>query len=142
MAPSYNPQTGLFYVNAEEGSSMWYLTLDADKKPEGHQGGATNSFWPQLRLLALDYRTGNPQWIREGGDGRGFPGILTTAGGLLFSGDVAGSIFALDAQTGRMLWHTYGGGNFNSSPITYELDGRQYVLTCVDGTVYAWTLPH
>ncbi len=141
MAPSYDPDTKLFYVNAEEGSSMWYLMLDADKKPEGHQGGATNTFWQQTRLLALDYQTGKAKWIREAGDGRGFPGILTTAGGVLFTGDVAGSIFALDAATGRTLWHSYGGGNFNSSPITYELDGRQYVLTCVDGTVYAWTLP-
>ena len=40
-----------------------------------------------------------------------------------------------------VLRHSYGGGNFNSSPIPYELDDRQYVLTCVDGTVYAWTLP-
>jgi len=141
MAPSYDPDTKLFYVNAEEGSSMWYLLLDPEKKPEGHQAGATNTFWQQTHLLALDYQTGKPKWTREAGDGRGFPGILTTAGGVLFSGDVAGGIFALDATTGKTLWHTYGGGNFNSSPITYELDGKQYVLTCVDGTVYAWTLP-
>ena len=141
MAPSYSPDTRLFYVNAEEGSSLWYLMLDSDKKPEGHQAGATNTFWQQTRLLALDYQTGKPRWIREAGDGRGFPGILTTAGGVLVTGDVAGSIFALDAATGKMLWHAYGGGNFNSSPITYQLDGKQYILTCVDGTVYAWSLP-
>ena len=70
-----------------------------------------------------------------------FPGILTTAGGVLFTGDVAGSVLALDAASGKVLWHTYAGGNFNSSPIAYELDGREYVLTCVDGTVYAWSLP-
>ncbi len=142
MAPSYDPDTGLFYVNADEGSSLWYLMLDADKKPEGHQAGATNTFWSRSRLLALDYRTGGPKWVREAGEGRGFPGILTTAGGVLFTGDVAGSVLALDARNGGVLWHSYAGGNFNSSPITYELDGRQYVLTCVDGTLYAWSLPN
>jgi alcohol dehydrogenase (cytochrome c) len=91
-------------------------------------------------LIALDYRTGAAKWVRESGEGRGFPGILTTAGGVLFTGDVAGSVLALDAADGKVLWHSYAGGNFNSSPITYELDGRQYVLTCVDGTVYAWSL--
>ena len=58
------------------------------------------------------------------------------------TGTIAGSVLALDAANGKVLWHSYGGGNFNSSPITYELDGRQYVLTCVDGTVYAWSLPN
>ena len=48
MAPSYDPDTKLFYVNAEEGSSLWYLMLDADKRAEGHQGGATNTFWTRL----------------------------------------------------------------------------------------------
>lgn len=141
MAPSFSPDTGLFYVNAQEGSSLWYLTLNDDNKPQGHQAGATNSFWLESRLLAIDYRSGKTVWFRKGGENRGFPGILTTAGKLLFTGDVSGSLLALDPANGKVLWQTYGGGVLNSSPMTYELDGRQYVLMGVDGVLYAFSLP-
>ena len=141
MAPSFDPDTKLFYVLATSGSSTWYLMLDPDGKPEGHQGGATTTFWTESKLLALDYRTGKVVWERSGGEGHGNTGILTTAGGLLFSGDAYGNLLALDAENGKELWHCYGGGILSDSPMTYELDGRQYVITGVDGVIYAWRLP-
>jgi alcohol dehydrogenase (cytochrome c) len=99
-------------------------------------------------LLALDYRTGKPRWKRvsargslrgsgEGGEGNG---ILTTAGHLLFSNE-SDRLVALDPATGKVLWRVYAGGNLTGCPMTYELDGRQYVLTPVDGVLYAWSLP-
>jgi alcohol dehydrogenase (cytochrome c) len=141
MSPSFDPQTKLFYVNAAEGYSLFYLTLDEDSKAEGHQGGAANSFWSQALLVAIDYQTGKVKWTRKSGPAGGAPGILTTAGHLLFTGDTSGNLLALDPTTGEPLWHTSGGGVMNSSPMTYMLDGRQYVLTGVDGVLYAWTLP-
>jgi alcohol dehydrogenase (cytochrome c) len=141
MAPSFDPQTELFYVNAAQGYAMFYLILNDENKPEGHQGGASNSFWTQGLLVAIDYQTGKVKWTRKGGPGGGAPGILTTAGHLLFTADMDGNLLALDPATGEALWHTYGGGAMNSSPITYMLDGRQYVVTGVDGVVYAWALP-
>jgi alcohol dehydrogenase (cytochrome c) len=142
MAPSFNPETNLFYVNAFQGYSLFYLTLNDENQPEGHQGGAANSFWSNSLLVALDYATGKVRWTRDGGTGSGAPGILTTAGKLLFTGDVSGNLLALDPANGTVLWHTSPGGVMNSSPMTYELDGRQYVLTGVDGVLYAWALPH
>jgi alcohol dehydrogenase (cytochrome c) len=140
MAPSFDPDTKLFYVNAFQGYGLFYLTLGEDDKPEGHQGGAANSFAASSLLVALDYQTGKVKWTREGGTGTGNPGILTTAGHVLFTGDVSGNLLALDPADGTVLWHSYGGGVLNSSPMTYELDGHQYVLTGVDGVLYAWTL--
>ena len=140
MAPSFDPETKLFYVNAARGTSLWYLTLDADNKPEGHQGGAATNFWSESSIVALDYRTGKTVWTRPVGEGRSSAGILTTAGRLLFTGDALGDLLALDPVTDR-LWHASGGGLLNSSPMTYELDGKQYVLTGVAGVLYAWTLP-
>ena len=141
MAPSFDPQTNLFYVNAQRGFSLWYLTLSEEgDEPEGHQGGATNAFWSESELIALDYQTGKARWVRKSGGG-GDPGILTTAGHLLFTGDGSGNLLALDPANGEVLWHVYPGGTMNSSPMTYELDGRQYVLTAVDGVLYAWSLP-
>ena len=98
-------------------------------------------------LLALDYDTGNVRWRRdrpnaENRDGSGGgSGILTTAGGLLFTGEPTGDLIALDAETGKSLWHVYPGGNVTGAPMSYEIGGRQYVITACDGVLYAWTLP-
>lgn len=141
MAPSFDPQTGLFYVNAQDGYSLFYLELEPDGKVDGHQGGAVNQFWSDFLLEAIDYKTGKVKWSVDQGQGGGFPGILTTAGHLLFTGDVSGNVIAVDPETGKNLWHIYAGGALNSSPMTYQLDGRQYLITLVDNVVYAWTLP-
>jgi len=141
MAPSFDPQTKLFYVNAQTASSLWYLVLNEDNKPDGHQGGTLNDFWSYSQLKALDYETGKTVWKRELGPGHSFTGVLATAGHLLFSGDTSGNIFALDPANGNTLWHVYAGGTLNSSPMTYQIDGQQYVITAIDSVVYAWTLP-
>ena len=61
--------------------------------------------------------------------------------GLLISGDPGGDLFALDAATGKTLWHTYPGGSPTGAAMTYELAGRQYIITAVDSVLYAWSLP-
>jgi alcohol dehydrogenase (cytochrome c) len=141
MAPSFDPQTQLFYVNAQQGFTLYYLTLDRSGKAEGHQGGAASPLWSQACLVAIDYRTGKIRWTRKEEEGAAHPGILTTAGHLLITGDVSGNLLVLDPEDGRTLWNVYAGGVLGSSPMTYQLDGRQYILTGVDSVLYAWTLP-
>jgi alcohol dehydrogenase (cytochrome c) len=98
-------------------------------------------------LLALDYETGKVRWRRDrpSGSSRDAAGqgtsILSTGGGLLFTGDGNGDLLALDASNGKMLWHVYPGGNLTGAPMTYQLGGRQYVITAVDSVLYAWALP-
>jgi alcohol dehydrogenase (cytochrome c) len=148
-SPSYSPDTGLFYVNAHHHYVVSYLTLDDqnEEKASDHQGGANADLWSESMLLALDYQTGKIHWRRDrpNADGREAAGqgtgILTTAGGLLFTGDGTGDLVALDASNGETLWHTYPGGNLTGSPMTYEWAGRQYVITAVEGVLYAWALP-
>ncbi len=141
MAPSFDPETKLFYVNAEEGFGVYYLTLNANNKAGGHQGGASTGLRSHALLVAIDYQTGKIRWRRKEEEGGGHPGILTTAGHLLFTGDVSDNLLALDPDDGRILWHVNAGGSLGSSPMTYELDGRQYVVMGVDGVLYAWALP-
>jgi alcohol dehydrogenase (cytochrome c) len=141
MAPSFDPQTKLFYVNAQHGFTLYYLDLGANSKPEGHQGGAASPLWAENFLVAIDYETGKIRWSRAENEGSASPGILTTAGQLLFTGDVSGNLLALDPENGRVLWHTYAGGFLDSAPMTYQLDGRQFVLTAVGDVLYAWALP-
>lgn len=141
MAPSFDPETKLFYVNAQEGFRMYYLLLNANKKAVGHQGGESSPLWSRALLVAIDYETGKIRWRRVEEERDGHPGILTTAGHILFTGDVSGNLLALDPENGDTLWHVNAGGTLGSSPMTYELDGRQYIVTGVDGVLYAWALP-
>ena len=138
MAPSFDPQTNLFYVNARRVFSIYYRT--ASGKPEGW-GGRDRVLWANSTLRALDYRTGRVVWNHELGDDESIAGILTTAGHLLFSADNGSNLLALDPATGKTLWHFNLGGSLTGSPMTYQLDGRQYVLFAVHDVLCAFALP-
>ncbi len=138
MAPSFDPQTGFFYVNARRLFSVFYNTVTG--KAEGW-GGRDRILWANSTLRALDYRTGKVVWNHEIGKGENLAGILTTAGHLLFSADNSGNLLALDPATGKTLWHLYAGGNLDASPMTYQLDGRQYLILAVQDVLYAFSLP-
>jgi len=60
---------------------------------------------------------------------------------LTFTGDTHGNILALETNDGKTLWHSGTGAPMQTSPITYELDGRQYVVTGSGGVMFAWALP-
>ena len=138
MAPSFDPQTGLFYVTARRNFSIFYLT--ATGKAEGWAGRDRN-LWANSTLRALDYHTGKVVWNHEIGNGQSISGILTTAGHLLFSADNSGNLLALDPATGKTLWHLNAGGHLDASPMTYQLDGRQYLIFAVQDILYAFALP-
>jgi alcohol dehydrogenase (cytochrome c) len=138
MSPSFDPQTNLFYVTARRIFSIYYQTVSG--KAEGW-GGRDRNLWANSTLRALDYRTGKVVWNHEMGDTENGAGILTTAGHLLFSADTSGNLLALDPATGKTLWHLNAGGRMAASPMTYQLDGRQYALFAVQDVLYAFALP-
>jgi alcohol dehydrogenase (cytochrome c) len=78
-------------------------------------------------LRAIDFQTGKIRWSHDIGEGAGGAGVLTTATGLAFSGDSAGNALALRTER-RDHAVARGIGRVGNSPITYELDGRQYVI--------------
>ena len=143
MPPSYSPQTGLFYVNATRGYSLTYLT-DTSERPEGY-GGSGRGLWSQHVLEALDYKTGEIKWnhayTADNLAGRlGGPGILTTAGNLLFTGDYKRNLIAFDSTNGDILWHFPMLRPLSNGPETYMLDGRQYLIAGAGDTLFAFTL--
>ena len=71
-----------------------------------------------------------------------FAGVVSTASGVVFSGDNEGNFMALDSRTGKHLWHYPTGSSiWGGGPMTYLLDGRQYVLIPSGGTLMAFALP-
>jgi alcohol dehydrogenase (cytochrome c) len=137
-APSFDPKTGLFIVSSHPSYSL-YFTKPAD----GTYGwaGADYDLWSKGVLEAIDYQTGKIKWTHELGQGTPTAGVLTTASGLTFTGDTRGNVLALETSTGKTLWHAGSGGRMSTSPITYELGGRQYLLTSSGTVVFAWALP-
>jgi len=136
--PSYDPQTQLFYVNTTESAAVYYL-MDTDPKPEGY-GGRAQGLWTQHILKALDPVTGKPRWEHPYHSDGGISGLLTTAGKLLFAGDPTNHLIAFDPETGRILWHANLGDSVSNPPITFELDGKQYVVAAAGNTLYAYAL--
>jgi alcohol dehydrogenase (cytochrome c) len=136
-SPSFDPATGLLIVSASDAHSLYFF------KPEhGDYGwaGADYGLRSVGTLRAIDYRTGEARWEHDLHGGAGTAGVLTTATGVTFTGDSASSALALRTSDGATLWHARI-GRVGNAPITYELDGRQYVVMGGGSTLYAFALP-
>jgi outer membrane protein assembly factor BamB len=90
-------------------------------------------------VRAIDPFTGKRVWEYRMADVSD-SGLLTTASDLLFSGNREGHFFALDAKTGKLLWTRYLGGQVASSPITYLVDGKQYVSIASGHSLFTFGL--
>jgi len=136
-SPSFDPKTGLFIVSAHPSWSIYFA-----KPADGAYGwaGADYGVWSKGVIEAIDYRTGKIRWTHDVGKDI-FAGVLTTDSGLTFTGDIAGNVLALDTSDGKTLWHAGTSERMDTSPITYELDKRQYVVTGTGGVIFAWALP-
>jgi alcohol dehydrogenase (cytochrome c) len=138
-SPSFDPKTGLFIVNASISYGIYFT-----KPEDGTWGWAGADYGIAGRgvLDAIDYQTGKIRWThRLGFFDSSDAGVLTTGSGLTFTGDATGNMLALDTATGKTLWHAGLGADIQTSPTTYQLDGRQYVLVGAGQTLFAWALP-
>ena len=136
--PSYSPATGLFYVNATQAFSEYYI-FDDTEKPEGwagnDRGGSSRSM-----LQAIDYKTGKITWSHKWEGATVRSGVLSTAGNLVITGDPSNNLVALNAQTGEPLWHANLAAGVSNGPITYKLDGTQYLVVAAGDTLFAFAM--
>jgi len=144
--PSFDPATRTFFVNAREVCMTYYSWKPEYVPGERYTGGAgqrvdtvSNPAYGALR--ALDPTTGAQKWeFRYLTPSTA--GLLTTASGLVFTGDADGNVIALDSRDGQMLWQYQMGAQLHgTSATTYMVDGRQYVLVPAGATLTAWALP-
>ena len=144
MSPSYNPDTGLYYVVTLEMCDI-YTTSAKEPVPSSGFRGTGGEQIPaepgRFYLRALDPVTGERKWqYAMPGPAKMWGGTVSTAGGLIFSGDDDGNLIALDAETGEDLWHFNTGHVLYASPITYEVDGRQYVSIAAESVILSFGL--
>jgi alcohol dehydrogenase (cytochrome c) len=137
-APSFDPQTGLLYVGASRSYAMFYIT-DTDDHPEGWGGLDANAGSVGAALEAIDYKTGDIRWKHDWPAGGGPSHMLTTAGNLLFTGN-GSNFIAFDPANGKILWHAGLTGPVTAGPITFELEGKQYLVVCVGDMLYSFTV--
>jgi alcohol dehydrogenase (cytochrome c) len=137
-SPSFDPKTGLFIVDAHPSYGIYFT-----KAEDGEFGwaGADYGVWGKAVLEAIDYQTGKIKWSHELGPNGSGAGVLTTGSGVTFTGDSLGNVLALRTEDGKTLWHAGQGAGMQSSPISFELDGRQYVVTSAGGILFSWALP-
>lgn len=142
-SPGYSQQTGLFYVTAFDGEQEFFKRDEEYEEGERFTGGGGRYNQPmdsfQSWIRAIDPATAEIQWefpIQP----RSSAGITTTAGGLVFTGSADGYFFALDAATGEELWHMSLGQRVHAAPITYAVDGEQFVTVASGNVVFTFGL--
>ena len=142
--PSLDLQTGMLYQNVrEKGAIQRRSRVDPTFEPGRLYMGASRRPIPGEEpfgsLRALNWRTGEtvwnftvhtPPWC----------GVLSTAGGLVFSGTMEGDFFALDAMTGRFLWRIQTGGAIWSNPMSYMFEGKQYIVVSAGSSLIAFAV--
>jgi alcohol dehydrogenase (cytochrome c) len=144
MSPSYNPQTGLLYVPTLE-ECDFYTSSAKTAEPMKNFAGTGGDTIPKepgkFYLRAIDPHTGEKRWeYPMTGRGEMWAGTVSTAGGVVFFGDDDGQLVALDAATGKHLWHFYMGQLLTASPITFMADGKQYVTIASETDVFTFGL--
>src|SRR5260370_4272871 len=145
FSPSYNPDTGLFFVMALEGCNLFFSKPKPFTKGETYYDTVTNlpqDGHGQKVLLSYSVAAGKPVSRyppRVNGDSWG--GTVTTAGGVVFFGDDAGSLEAVEARTGRALWHFNTRHTIYASPITIIVYVRQYAAIAAGNDGFTFSPP-
>ena len=144
-SPAFNPETSLFYFMTLESCDIYKLR--AQKFVPGQTYYATGASHSesdrnQKILLAYSIDGDKPNWrYIQSGSGHSSAGVMTTAGGLVFFGDDAQSFEAVDAATGKSLWHFNTGQNISASPMTYAVNSKQFVAIAAGSDIFTFTLP-
>ena len=142
-SPTFSPRTGLYYVNAFDGEQIYFIREEEYVEGEQYTGGGGESAGPienyHSAVRAINPATGDVQWEYPIAP-RSTSGLMSTAGDLVFGGTVDGYFFAIDAVSGEELWHITVGARVHSAPISYAVDGQQYVSIAAGNVVFTFGL--
>jgi alcohol dehydrogenase (cytochrome c) len=145
--PSFSPVTGLFYIPTWENTSSVYKK--GEEPPEFHSGASFTGVFPLngntgedvfSSIIAVDPTTGDRKWTHRLAAPSTEAGVLTTDSNVLFSGGRDGAFYALDARDGKTLWQTNLGPSVAAGPITYMVNGKQYVSIQAGSSLFTFAL--
>ena len=141
--PSFSPKTGLFYVAGWENTSrggpartaanntpMADVGLAQNLKTDDEGYGVVRAFDPKTLDQKWEFKMADITWA----------GVLSTAGDVVFSGGREGYFFALDGRNGNLLWKVALGGQVNSGPMSYSVNGRQYISVAAGTSLFSFAL--
>jgi alcohol dehydrogenase (cytochrome c) len=146
FSPSYSPKANLFYIPSVDNTSSIFTKKGFPLNPVSIGLGQT-SLQPNLRtesegygaIRAYDPQTGERKWEFKMGDVTQ-AGVLSTASDLVFSGGRDGYFYALDGRTGALLWKLSLGGQIISGPMSYSVNGKQYIAVAAGTGLFTFTL--
>jgi alcohol dehydrogenase (cytochrome c) len=145
FSPSFNPATGLYYVQTFEKCSIYTKRDDSTwESLKSYLGGSQRTATdpkPERILKAIDIRTGAITWeLPQPGPGNSWGGTLSTASGLVIFGEEGGALMAADAATGKPLWSFQTNQSWKASPMTYTFDGKQYIAVAAGSNIIAFAI--
>lgn len=144
-SPAYNPETHFIYFLALEECGTFFTKPEEFKEGRGYYATGVKHVADDSRkktLIAYDVESGEFAWrYPQVGGGWSSGGVMTTAGGVVFFGDETQSFEAVDARTGEPLWHFVTGQGIHASPMSYEVNGKQYVAIAAGNDLFTFALP-
>lgn len=142
MSPSYDADTGHLFITFREFGDRYFKRQDEHKPGRVYMGGKTTPVEEQEwgGVKAINVNSGNIDWEYKFYLGSLSAGVLATDGGVLFAAGRDGNLVALDKRSGKLLWRFQTGASIDSSPMSYAVDGTQFVALSAGGVLYAFGL--
>jgi len=143
FSPSFNPATGLYYVQTFEKCSVYSKSDPGDwQAGKTYLGGSQRRApgeIPERVLKAIDIRTGKIAWeLPQPGPAESWGGTLATSTGLVIFGEEGGALMAADAANGKPLWSFQTNQTWKASPMTYSFDKKQYIAVASGANIIAF----
>jgi alcohol dehydrogenase (cytochrome c) len=144
FSSAFDPGTGLFYVQALEKCNVYKKAAGVWEAGKSFYNGSTQDVAaePGIKVLrAISLETGKVVWERkQAGPANSWGGVLSLGSGVVFFGEDDGEFSAVDARTGVLLWHFPANQLWKASPMTYAVDGKQYVAVAAGGDILAFSV--
>jgi alcohol dehydrogenase (cytochrome c) len=143
-SPSYDPASGWMYLVYTDAGQKYVRQAEEYEIGKQYWGGRGSRVPGEVEssgVMALDVETGEAKWRYKIAQASLGGGVMATGGGVVFASAADGNLIALDSKTGKLLWRFQTGGRIAASPMSYSVDGKQYVAVSAGNVLYSFALP-